>query len=104
MEIYHPQDEELIREMRRVRRSGKRKRILWGLLIGLVLSAAFGWFVFAVLALEFAKGHCAKGLSCLSALSIVLFTRAGRVAQCVLMVVGVIRVADEFSILLVVIE
>ena len=49
---------------------------------------ALGWFVFAVLALEFAKGHCAKGLSCLSALSIVLFTRAGRVAQCVLMVVG----------------
>ena len=37
MEIYHPQDEELIREMRRVRRTGKRKRILWGLLIGLVL-------------------------------------------------------------------
>lgn len=33
--------------MRRVRRTGKRKRILWGLLIGLVLSAAFGWFVFA---------------------------------------------------------
>ena len=47
MEIYHPQDEELIREMRRVRRTGKWKRILWGLLIGLVLSAALGWFVFA---------------------------------------------------------
>lgn len=47
MEIYHPQDDELIREMRRVRRSGKRKRVLWGLLIGLVLTAAFGWFVFA---------------------------------------------------------
>ena len=46
MEIYHPQDEELVREMRRVRRSGKQKRILWGVLIGLALSAAFGWFVF----------------------------------------------------------
>ena len=46
MEIYHPQDEELVREMRRVRRAGKQKRILWGLLIGLALSAAFGWFVF----------------------------------------------------------
>ena len=46
MEIYHPQDEELVREMRRVRRAGQRKRILWGLLIGLALSAAFGWLVF----------------------------------------------------------
>ena len=46
MEIYHPQDEELVREMRRVRRTGKQKRILWGVLIGLALSAAFGWFVF----------------------------------------------------------
>ena len=46
MEIYHPQDEELLREMRRVRRSGKSKRILWGLLIGLVLTAALGWFLF----------------------------------------------------------
>ena len=46
MEIYHPREKELIREMRRVRRTGKQKRILWGLLIGLALSAAFGWFVF----------------------------------------------------------
>lgn len=46
MEIYHPQDEELLREMRRVRRTEKSKRILWGLLIGLVLTAAFGWFLF----------------------------------------------------------
>lgn len=46
MEIYHPQDEELVREMRRVRRAGKRKRILWGLLIGLVLSAVCGWLIF----------------------------------------------------------
>ena len=46
MEIYHPQENELIREMRRVRRTGKQKRILWGLLIGLALSAAFGWLVF----------------------------------------------------------
>ena len=49
---------------------------------------ALGWFVFAALALEFAKGHCTRELSCLSALSIVLFARVGRVAQCVLMVVG----------------
>lgn len=47
MEIYHPRDEELLREMRRVRRTGKSKRILWGLLIGLVLTAAVGWFLFA---------------------------------------------------------
>ena len=46
MEIYHPQDAELVREMRRVRRTGKRKRILWELLIGLALSAVFGWLVF----------------------------------------------------------
>ena len=46
MEIYHPKDDELLREMRRVRRVQKRKRTLWGLLFFLVLSAAFGWFVF----------------------------------------------------------
>ena len=46
MEIYHPQDEELLREMKRVRRAGKSKRLLWGLLIGLVLTAAVGWFLF----------------------------------------------------------
>ena len=47
MEIYHPQDDELLREMRRVRRVAKQKRLLWGLLISLVLSAAFGWLVFS---------------------------------------------------------
>ena len=46
MEIYHPKDEELLREMKRVRRAGRRTRVLWGLLIVLVLSSAFGWFVF----------------------------------------------------------
>ena len=46
MEIYHPRDEELLREMKRVRRVGRRTRVLWGLLIFLVLSSAFGWFVF----------------------------------------------------------
>nr|AHF26082.1 signal peptidase I [uncultured bacterium Contigcl_1764b] len=46
MEIYHPRDEELLREMRRVRRSAKRKRLTWGLLILLVLSIAAGLFVF----------------------------------------------------------
>lgn len=46
MEIYHPRDEELIREMRRVRRSYKRKRLIWGILILLILSIAAGIFVF----------------------------------------------------------
>lgn len=43
MEIYHPRDDELLREMRRVRREKKRKRILWGSLITLVLCAVTGW-------------------------------------------------------------
>ncbi len=46
MEIYHPKDEELLREMKRVRRSAKRRRLIWGLVIWLVLSAAAGLFVF----------------------------------------------------------
>ena len=46
MEIYHPRDEELIREMRRVRRSYKRRRLIWGILILLILSIAAGIFVF----------------------------------------------------------
>ena len=46
MEIYHPQDDELIREMRRVRRVAKGKRLLWGLLIALTLTALTGWLVF----------------------------------------------------------
>lgn len=46
MEIYHPRDEELIREMRRVRRSDRRKRLAWGLAILLILSIAAGLFVF----------------------------------------------------------
>jgi len=46
MEIYRPRDEELLREMRRVRREARRKRLLWGLIIGLALTAAGGWFVF----------------------------------------------------------
>ena len=46
MEIYHPRDDELIREMRRVRRSARRKRLIWGLVISLVLSIAAGLFVF----------------------------------------------------------
>ena len=44
MEIYHPRDDELLREMRRVRREKKRKRVLWGLLVILVLCALLGWF------------------------------------------------------------
>ena len=46
MEIYHPRDEELLREMRRVRRSDRRKRLARGLAVLLVLSIAFGLFVF----------------------------------------------------------
>ena len=46
MEIYHPRDEELLREMRRVRRSDRRKRLAIGMAVLLVLSAAFGLFVF----------------------------------------------------------
>ena len=47
MEIYHPKDEELLREMKRVRRVAKRKRWLWGTLIFMMLGALFGWFVFS---------------------------------------------------------
>jgi len=46
MEIYRPRDEELLREMRRVRRAAKRKRLIWGLVIWLVLSIAAGIFLF----------------------------------------------------------
>ena len=46
MEIYHPRDEELLREMRRVRRADRRKRLCLGLAILLILSIAAGLFVF----------------------------------------------------------
>ena len=46
MEIYHPRDEELLREMRRVRRSAKRRRLIWGLVIWFLLSVAAGFFLF----------------------------------------------------------
>lgn len=46
MEIYHPKDDELLREMKRVRRALKRKRLITGLLVFLVLGCVFGWFVF----------------------------------------------------------
>ena len=46
MEIYHPKDEELLREMKRVRRALKRKRVIAGLLVFLVLGCVFGWSVF----------------------------------------------------------
>ena len=47
MEIYHPRDEELLREMKRVRRSDRRKRVIRGLAITLILSIAAGLFVFS---------------------------------------------------------
>ncbi|MBR5961848.1 MAG: hypothetical protein IKZ98_12750 [Clostridia bacterium] len=46
MEIYHPRDEELLREMKRVRRSDRRRRLSRGLAILLTLSIAVGLFVF----------------------------------------------------------
>jgi len=46
MEIYHPRDEELLREMRRVRRADRRRRVTWGLAVILILALAAGWFVF----------------------------------------------------------
>ena len=46
MEIYHPRDEELLREMKRVRRADRRRRLFRGLSILLVLSIAVGFFVF----------------------------------------------------------
>ncbi len=46
MEQYLPTDKELLREMRRVRRKNKRKRLAWGLLIWSAIAAAAGWFVF----------------------------------------------------------
>ena len=46
MEIYHPRDEELLREMRRVRRSDRRKRLCLGLAVLLIMSIAAGLFVF----------------------------------------------------------
>lgn len=47
MEIYHPRDDELIREMKRVRRSDRRRRLIWGISVLLILSIAAGWFVFS---------------------------------------------------------
>ena len=47
MEIYHPRDDELIREMKRVRRSDRRRRLSWGMFVLLILSIAAGWFLFS---------------------------------------------------------
>ena len=46
MEIYHPRDDELLREMRRVRRSARKKRLMWGFAVWMALSVAAGIFVF----------------------------------------------------------
>ncbi len=46
MEIYHPKDDELLREMKRVRRALKRRRLIAGMFVFLVLGSIFGWFVF----------------------------------------------------------
>ena len=46
MELYRPTEEDLLREMRRVRNKNKRKRLAWGLLIWLTLASVTGWYVF----------------------------------------------------------
>ena len=43
MEGYIPEDRELLREMRRVRRNLKFKRLLWGMIIWAFLAGAAGW-------------------------------------------------------------
>jgi len=45
MESYRPTEEELLREMRRTRREGRRRRLGWALLIWAALSAAAGAFL-----------------------------------------------------------
>ena len=46
MEIYHPEEKEILREMKRVRRVAREKRLGWGLLISAVLAALIGFLVF----------------------------------------------------------
>lgn len=46
MELYQPTEEELLQEMRHVKRKNRRKRLAWGFLIWFALAAAFGWYVF----------------------------------------------------------
>lgn len=46
MELYRPSEEEVLREMRHVKRKSKRKRLAWGLLFWFTLAAASGWYVF----------------------------------------------------------
>ena len=46
MELYQLTEEEVLQEMRRVRKKNKRKRLAWGLLIWFTLAAVSGWYVF----------------------------------------------------------
>ena len=46
MELYQPTEEDLLREMRRVRNKNRRRRLAWGLLIWLTLASVAGWYVF----------------------------------------------------------
>lgn len=46
MELYRPTEKDLLREMRRVRRINKRKRLALGLLIWMTLASVSGWYVF----------------------------------------------------------
>jgi len=45
MENYRPDEEEVLQEMRRVRRSDRRHRTGWSLLFFIVLAVAAGWFL-----------------------------------------------------------
>lgn len=45
MEGYTPEDREVLREMRRVRRNQKGKRLLLGLILWSIAAAAAGWFL-----------------------------------------------------------
>jgi len=45
MENYRPDEGEVLREMKRVRRSDRRHRMGWCMLIFIVLAAVAGWFI-----------------------------------------------------------
>ncbi len=46
MELYQPTEEEVLLEMRHVKKKSMRRRLAWGLLISFTLAAVSGWYVF----------------------------------------------------------